>query len=42
MQALGQVVGVSYRDASAMFYKVHFWEIRSGQIRYKDEGAADA
>lgn len=37
MQALGQVVGVSYREAFAMFYKVHFWEIRSGQIRYKDE-----
>jgi|TARA_R110000744_G_C19371224_1_gene562648 hypothetical protein len=37
MQALGQVVGVSYREAFAMFYKVHFWEIRSGQLRYKDE-----
>ncbi len=37
MQALGQVVGVTYREAFAMFYKVHFWEIRSGQIRYKDE-----
>lgn len=37
MQALGQVVGVTYREAFAMFYKVHFTEIRSGQIRYKDE-----
>lgn len=37
MQALGKIVGVSYREAFAMFYKVHFWEIRSGQLRYKDE-----
>lgn len=37
MQALGQVVGVTYREAFAMFYKVHFAEIRSGQLRYKDE-----
>tara|TARA_R110002124_G_scaffold211838_1_gene378070 strand:+ start:4131 stop:4541 length:411 start_codon:yes stop_codon:yes gene_type:complete len=37
MQALGQVVGVSYREAFAMFYKVHFAEIRSGLIRFKDE-----
>ena len=37
MQALGQVVGVSYRDASAMFYKVLFWERRTGLTRFKDE-----
>lgn len=37
MQALGQVVGVTYREAFAMFYKVHFAEIRSGLIRFKDE-----
>lgn len=37
MQKLGQVVGVSYRDASAMFYKVMFWERRVGLTRFKDE-----
>lgn len=37
MQALGQVVGVTYREAFAMFYKVHFAEIRSGLICFKDE-----
>ena len=37
MQALGQVVGVSYRDASAMFYKVLFWERRAGLTRFKYE-----
>lgn len=41
MQALGQVVGVSYREAFAMFYKVHFAEIRSGLIRYKDESSVE-
>lgn len=40
MQALGQVVGVTYHEAFAMFYKVHFSEIRSGLIRFKDEGKA--
>lgn len=39
MQALGQVVGVTYREAFAMFYKVHFAEIRSGLFRFKDESA---
>lgn len=39
MQALGQLVGVTYREAFAMFYKVHFAEIRSGLIRFKDESA---
>lgn len=37
IQTLGQVVGVSYRDASAMFYKVMFWERRVGLTRFKDE-----
>lgn len=37
MQALGEVVGVTYREAFAMFYKVHFAEIRSGLFRFKDE-----
>ena len=37
MQKLGQVVGVSYRDASAMFYKVLFWERRVGLTRFRDE-----
>jgi hypothetical protein len=37
MQALGQVVGVTYREAFAMFYKVQFAEIRSGLFRFKDE-----
>jgi hypothetical protein len=37
MQALGQVVGVTYRESFAMFYKVHFAEIRSGLIRFNDE-----
>ena len=41
MQALGQVVGVTYREAFAMFYKVHLSEIRSGLIRYKDEVGGD-
>ena len=36
-EALGQVVGVTYREAFAMFYKVHFAEIRSGLFRFKDE-----
>lgn len=41
MQALGQIVGVTYRDAFAMFYKVHFAEIRSGLIRFKDESSVE-
>ena len=28
---------VIYREAFAMFYKVHFAEIRSGLFRFKDE-----
>lgn len=41
IQALGQLVGVTYREAFAMFYKVHFAEIRSGAIGYKDEVGGD-
>lgn len=41
MQKLGQVVSVSYRDASAMFYKVMFWERRVGLTRFKDEPEED-
>lgn len=41
IQALGKVVGVTYREAFAMFYKVHFAEIRSGLIRFKDESSIE-
>ena len=37
LQALGQVVGVGYREGDALFTKMHFWEVRAGLTRYKDE-----
>jgi len=36
-QKLGEVVGVSYRDAFAMFYKLEFWYRRARLVTYADE-----
>lgn len=36
-QALGQVLGVSYRNAAAMYHKVAFGYVRAGLTTYRDE-----
>jgi len=40
-QRLGLTVGVSYRDAHAMFHKVKFQEIQEGVRKFKDETSTE-